>query len=51
MKFLLSRAGQAPRALGKLKKNRATVNSLMLSQGGIVVTAVIYGSIRSQDSL
>lgn len=43
MMFSLSRAGQAPRALGKLKKNGAPVNALMLSAGGIAVAAVIYG--------
>lgn len=44
MIFSLSRGGQAPSSLGKLKKNGAPVNALLLSAGGIAVAAIIYAS-------
>lgn len=42
MMFSLSRAGQAPPAFGKLRKNGSPVNALLLSAGGIAIAAVIY---------
>ncbi|WP_431071099.1 amino acid permease [Microbacterium phyllosphaerae] len=42
MMFSLSRAGEAPRMLGKVAKNGAPLNALLLSTGGIAVATVIY---------
>jgi L-asparagine transporter-like permease len=42
MMFSLSRAGQAPKALGKVKKNGAPVNALLLSAGGVAVATLVY---------
>lgn len=42
MMFSLSRAGQAPAVFGKLRKNGAPVNALLLCSGGIAVATVVY---------
>ncbi|MHA7304254.1 amino acid permease [Arthrobacter sp. TMN-49] len=42
MMFSLARAGQAPAILGKLRKNGAPVNALLLCTGGIAVATGVY---------
>lgn len=42
MMFSLSRAGEAPRMFGKVGRNGAPLNALLLSTGGIAVATVIY---------
>lgn len=42
MMFSLSRAGEAPRALGKVRENGAPLNALMLSSAGIAVATIVY---------
>ncbi len=42
MMFSLSRAGQAPKALGNVRKNGAPVNALLLSAGGVAVAILVY---------
>lgn len=42
MMFSLSRAGEAPKMLGKLRPNGAPINALMVSTAGIVVATIIY---------
>ncbi len=42
MMFSLSRAGQAPAAFGRLTRNGAPVNALILCTGGIAVAACVY---------
>jgi AAT family amino acid transporter len=44
MMFSLSRGGQAPRVFGKVRKNGAPVNALLLSAGGIAVATLIYAA-------
>lgn len=42
MMFSLARAGQAPAILGRLRKNGAPVNALLLCTGGIAVATGVY---------
>ena len=42
MMFSLSRAGDAPAFLGKIKDNGVPMNALMLSASGIAVAAIVY---------
>nr|WP_233613490.1 amino acid permease [Leucobacter edaphi] len=42
MMYSLSRAGEAPRAFGKVRKNGAPLNALLLSTAGIAVATIIY---------
>lgn len=42
MMFSLSRAGDAPKFLGKIKENGVPMNALMLSASGIAVAAIVY---------
>ncbi len=42
MMFSLSRAGQAPKALGNVRKNGVPVNALLLSAGGVAVATLVY---------
>lgn len=42
MMFSLSRAGQAPRFLGRIRKNGSPVNALLLSAAGIAFATVVY---------
>lgn len=42
MMFSLSRAGDAPKAFGKVAKNGTPVNALILCTAGIAVAAIIY---------
>ncbi|MGP9783751.1 amino acid permease [Glutamicibacter sp. AOP12-B1-11] len=44
MMFSLARARQAPVALGRLRKNGAPVNALLLSAAGIAVATIIYAT-------
>lgn len=41
MMFSLSRAGEAPRAFGKLRRNGAPLNALLLSTGGIAIATIV----------
>lgn len=42
MMFSLSRAGEAPAALGKLRPNGAPLNALALSTAGIAAATIVY---------
>ena len=42
MMFSLARAGEAPRALGRVRPNGAPLNALLLSTAGIAVATIIY---------
>ena len=42
MMFSLSRVGDAPAALGRLRSNGAPVNALLISTAGIAIATVVY---------
>ncbi|PIJ21835.1 amino acid permease, partial [Leucobacter sp. OLES1] len=42
MMFSLARAGEAPRAFGRVRQNGAPLNALLLSTAGIAVATIIY---------
>ncbi|GAA3592169.1 amino acid permease [Klugiella xanthotipulae] len=42
MMFSLSRSGEAPKALGKLRPNGSPVNALIASTAGIAIATIVY---------
>lgn len=42
MMFSLSRAGEAPKAMGRVRANGAPLNALLLSTAGIAVATIVY---------